>query len=701
MRRIGVFLLFFCFSITLLNAQKRKSDSEKNQIIENRVEFLLENSEETEEDYITLLDRFLYFYEHPINLNTAGKQDLQDLSLLTEIQINYLLEHIRLHGKLMALEELQTVQGFDVATIQLIRPFVKVNYDIDQIRIRFDELLKNGKHTFFVRSQQILEEQEGYKPIDDSLLSAKPNSRYLGSNIRLYTRYRYTFGNTLSIGLTAEKDAGEEFFKGTQANGFDFYSAHFFMRNRGKMKQLALGDFQAQFGQGLTLWSGLAFSKGADILMIKRNATALLPYSSVDENRFLRGAGTTWQFGHFHVTGFYSSKHFDATVFTESDTSFSEREVTTITAFQQSGFHRTPNEIKGRNSVLRSDMGGHVAFKRKSLELGLTALHSRFNSEYKPKLSYYNRFNLDTNRLSNLGIDYNYIYKNINFFGEAAHSINGGFAQTHGAIMMLDPRLTFSVLYRNFQRNYQSLLSNAISENTLPANEQGLYMGFKAQLSKAYTLTAYYDNYRFPWLKYLVNAPSSGYEYMAQVNYTPSKKLDMYVRVRERMRNRNSGLPETNIVSPVAQQQLNYRYHITFKASENIKLASRIEYITYRLGQHEKDEQGFMCYQDIVYQSLKSPWVFTFRYALFDTDSYDSRIYAYENDVLYAFSIPAYYYRGNRTYLIVKFGGIRNVDMWVRVAQTFYNNRDIIGSGLDEIEGNTRTEVKVQVRINF
>jgi hypothetical protein len=696
----------YCLNILLLLAVfssvfAQKNESEKNTIIEKRIEFLLENSEETEEDYTTLFDRFLYFFDNPINLNNTNKQELQDLSLLNEIQINYLLEHIRLHGKLMALEELQSVEAFTLETIILIKPFVKVSYITDQVRLTWSELFKNGKNSFFIRYQQILEEQEGYTSIDDSLLSAKPNSRYLGSKGRVFSRYRFTYGNTLSIGITAEKDPGEEFFKGTQKSGFDFYSAHFFIRNRGKMKQLAVGDFQAQYGQGLTLWSGLAFGKGADILLIKRNAAGLLPYSSVDENRFLRGIGTTWQFKNIETSIFYSSKRIDANSEVPDTTFAVEQDVTTITSFQQSGFHRTLSEIEDKNSVQRNDAGGHLAFKKRNLNIGTTLIYSKFNSNYKPKLSYYNQFNLDTNNLTNVGVDYNYVFKNVNFFGETSHSLNAGFASINGAIIMLDPKLSFSILHRNFQRNYRSLLSNAISENTLPNNEQGLYIGVKTNPFKYFTVTAYFDSYRFPWLKYQVNSPSEGSEYLLQLNYTPSKKLDMYVRVRERSKNRNTQVPENTILYTVEQNQINYRYDVAYKVTDDIKLKSRVEIIRYKLGNNEKNEKGFMFYQDVIYQSLKSPFTFTFRYAMFETDSYDSRIYAYENDVLFAFSIPSYYYRGSRSYFIIKYSGIRNVDLWFRVAQTYYNNKDEIGSGLDKINGNTKTEIKAQVRINF
>lgn len=142
--------------------------------------------------------------------------------------------------------------------------------------------------------------------------SLRQNSKvYLGSPWKLYTRYRFQYRRNISFGVTAEKDEGEEFFKGTQKQGFDFYSAHLFLRDIGPVKALALGDFQAQFGQGLVFSSGLSFSrKSAYTMNIKRNAVGLAPYASVNENQFLRGAGITMDLGkRLEGTAFISHKN--------------------------------------------------------------------------------------------------------------------------------------------------------------------------------------------------------------------------------------------------------------------------------------------------------------------------------------------------------------------------------------------------------
>ena len=174
----------------------------------------------------------------------------------------------------------------------------------------------------------------------------------------------------------------------------------------------------------------------------------------------------------------------------------------------------------------------------------------------------------------------------------------------------------------------------------------------------------------------------------------------MYARIRERERGANQRVEGQPVDQVVNEKQTNYRYNISYKINKKIDLDNRIEMVRYLQGE-QAAEYGYVIYQDISYSSLSNPFSFSLRYALFDTDSYNSRIYAYENDVLYAFSIPAYSGRGTRFYLSTKYHISRGVDLWVRYAQTYYNDREEISSGKDLIEGRVKSEIKVQLRLKF
>lgn len=697
----NTFLLFtFYFLLTTFPLFSQITEEEKNQIIEQRVEYLIESEESSDIDYTTIFEQLNYYYDRPLNLNKASTNELKELSLFSDIQINNLLSHIENNGKLMTLEELQTIQGFDLATIRMITPFVKVSADVDSPQLSLNELLKNGENQYFVRIERVLEEKKGFSPTTDSALFASPNSRYKGDRNRYFTRYKYNYGNHISFGFTAEKDAGEEFFTGSQSKGFDYYSAHFFLRNQGKIKQLAIGDYQVQFGQGLTFWSGLAFGKSADIMLVKRSAVGLKPYTSADENLFMRGAGITLAFDEIEITSFYSRNSVDANI-NSADSTLLDDDVSVITSFQQTGFHRTKSEIEDKDAIIKQTMGGHLAYKTRKLNIGFTGVYNEIDANFNPNLITYNQFRNNDSKQTNLGIDYNWLYKNFNFFGELAKSTNGGTALVTGALINLANNFSMSVLYRDYARDFHPIASVGIGENSTNENEKGLYFGIVASPSSKFTLAAYYDQFTFPWLKYQVNAPSNGYQYLTQLTYKPSKKMEMYFRVRERNKFENTDIDlEDGIDYIVPRKQTNYRYNISYSVSPSFKLKNRVEVINVN---HEGSpfETGYLIYQDVVYQGLNSPLQFSLRYGIFQTDSYESRIYAYENDVLYAFSIPAYYNRGTRTYLTVRYKVRKGIDVWLRYGLTYYENMDVISSGLEEIQGNTKSDVKFQVRFKF
>ena len=109
--------------------------------------------------------------------------------------------------------------------------------------------------------------------------------------------------------------------------------------------------------------------------------------------------------------------------------------------------------------------------------------------------------------------------------------------------------------------------------------------------------------------------------------------------------------------------------------------------------------KGFTVLQDITWHFPKIE--LSGRFAYFKSDDYDSRQYVYEKDMLYAFSIPAYYDVGTRHYLMARYALSKSMKVWIRWSQTRYADLDKISSGLNEIQGNKRSELKAQVMYQF
>lgn len=705
-----VILLVLALSFPIIGQEDKDiNEAEKNLVLEQSIELVAELSEDENIDYTTLFDVLSSYYDNPINLNRKDiREDLEQLRLLTDFQIDHIIQHKEKNGNLMTIYELQSIEGFDVQTIRNIMPFVTVSADFYSPHVSFNEMVKNASTNLFIRYSKTLEEQPGYQQPNDSIWEESPNQYALGKNDRLYTRFRFKYLNNLSFGITAEKDAGETFFRNKQAEqlfgikspkGFDFYSAHFYLHNIGKVKSLAIGDYHIQLGQGLTFWSGLAFGKSVNVMAVKRNALGIRPYASVDENNFLRGAAATLNYGKLDFTAFGSRKMIDANYnIVDTNSTF---DGLSFTSFQTTGLHNTIGTLEDKKSLQETYAGGNISFNTHKLKLGITGVQSFYGGNVERNLTYYNQYNFNSNQNTVMGADYSFIHRNFNLYGEVSRSANGGMAQIHGLLAALDPKLSVSILYRNYARDYQSIRSNAFAESSTNTNEKGLFFGVEAKLKKGWIINAYMDQFQFPWMKFLTDQPHTyGMDAMLQARYRPSRTLDMYVRIRNRLKPKNTDFNLDDIDYVVQTNQWNIRYNIIYKISESVRLRNRVEFTTYHR-EGAVDEQGFMIYQDVMYKPLSSNFSFVFRYALFDTDSYNSRIYSYENDVLYYYAIPSYYNRGTRTYLTARYKVRKGIDVWLRWSQWYYNNVDVIGSGLNQINGNTKTEIRAMVRFAF
>lgn len=683
-----VSLALFCFAISFSQVQDNNEGNDLQDIIENKAQ----QSESESFDYDANIDELENLKEHPINLNTATASELGDLLLLSPLQISSLLNYIHRFGKLISIFELQAVPGFDMATIHKILPYIRVDSDVTEVKVPIKKLFSKGRITFVSRYRQIIEKSDGYTRED--------GKGYLGKPFNLFVRFRYNYGSKLSYGITAEKDAGEEFFKGSNKQGFDFYSGHFFLRDFKALKALALGDYEVRLGQGLIMWSGFGVSKSPAVMDVKKEGAKLRPYTSVNEFNFMRGGAFTVGKSGFEVTAFASFKQVDANLVNSisTDTFLNAQEA--FSSFNESGYHRTASEIADRNAVNQLLTGGNFSYNKRNWHVGANAVYAKFFKEYQRNLSPYNQYDINKSWLLDASVDYHLLIRNFHFFGEEAVSDNLGYGFVNGALISVDPRVDISVVHRYYSRNFQTLYANAFAEASKPQNENGIYLGITVRPYSSIRLDGYFDLYKSNWLKYLTDAPSWGSDNYLQLTFTPNKTFEMYLRYRFEWKKKNQSDNDSPIDYLVDDKRQSIRYNIKYKISPSVSLSNRIEWSYYRNGS-SKAENGFLIYQDINFKMLSFPLSFNARLAIFKTDSYNARIYAYENDVLYSFSIPAYYNNGIRWYLTLHYGITRNIDVWVRASQTSLFDVNTIGSGLDAIHHNHKTEIKAQLRLKF
>lgn len=656
-----------------------------------QLENLAEEAEE-EQDYSEIIEEYAYYRENKININQPDYDVLMAVFKLTDYQIYHLKMYLDVNGAMVSLYELAAVEGFTMETVRMLLPYI-VLLPVDQSRkMTFKKVFKYGKNTCLMRYRQVLNKQVGYTTLSDSLLELKPNAVYRGSQPYLLFKYKFDYASKVRFGFTAEKDAGEEFFKGSNRYGFDFYSFHFFMKDIKCIKSLAVGDYQIRFGQGLAMWTGFQPPTIINPMEIYRYAKAVAPYTSSNENNFLRGAATELQFRKFRLALFYSYRQKDANV---NKVENSEQEF--IYSLQETGYHRTTTEIERKNNVDQQVAGMFAHYTHRVVRVGAGVFYSHYNRPFYVEPKPYNFYKINQQDVLNASVSYNAIIKKVSVFGENAVTHYGGFALLNGLIYYADPLLNFTLLHRYYSKDYQAIQGNAYRQATNIGNENGLVIGTQVFLNKYLILNANIDYYRFMWLKYTSDAPSSSYKVLARLICNVNRKFSCYFQFKHSDKNTNESMEYYNQLTAVKKQ--NYRFNAIYKPLSNLQLKSCLEYVVCKTEKNKEKSKGYLIYQDIAWQYK---WLtLTGRYALFHTDSYDTRLYAYENDVLYTSSIPAYYGIGSRLYAMMKVEITSYIDLWLRVAQSFYKNKHTIGTALDAIDGNNKSDIHLQMIVKI
>lgn len=683
MRLIKILTILFLLVSRLALTQERKWDY---QVIEDLIEELAENNDE-ELDYTTVTENLYYYFENPLNLNIASEEELFKIPILNTFQIRSLLDFRKIHGPFYSIYELQLVEGFSPHIIQKILPFVTVEKLENAHMYNFRKALKYGRHELLSRVSSVIEDPVGYNPTGDDY--------YLGNRIQFLNKYRYNYRQKLLWGVTTEKDPGEQFFIGNQKRGFDFYSAYIQVKDLGILDNFVVGDYQIQLGQGLVMWSYIGNRKSTLVLDTRLRSQGIKKYSSAEENSFLRGSAATVSIKNFSLTAFGSLKKLDAN--TVYDSVLNQRY---FTSYQLTGIHALDNQVEDKDAVQEFVIGGNINYRNGNFNSGVSWVNYKYDIPFQKDNSPARQFDFYgcENYVSGINLDYR--LKAMHVFAEAAMSKNGGKALVAGTLLQLTAQFNASILYRNFEKNYQSHYANAFGEGSSTQNEQGFYVGAEIHPYRNWMIAAYYDFFKFPWLKTGVSGPSDGNDFLVQTDYQVNRNLNMYWRVKHERKQSNLNDADTGIETMGNNFKTTVRYQVNYRISEQLTLKNRLAY-TQIIDDLNEKEQGFLIYQDIKYAFDQLPLQFTLRYALFDTESFASRMYAYENDVYQAFTVPAFYDKGNRMYLLLQYEPWGKLTCWLKIAQTYYTNKTIVGSGLNEIYGNTKTDVRLQLGYKF
>lgn len=654
-------LIMFPFAIF---AQNNITDD----IITDQIERMIENTDD-EVDYSEIIEEYWTICENKININNPDElNQLIDLHLVNVYIIDKINDYRKNYGNLMMLDELQFIEGIDELTVNILKPLIIFEKPQEKEKLRTKDLLRYGRHQTIFQMERCFNKKAGYQ---DS---------YLGSPNKVLLRYSFTSMKKLEFGFAMEKDAGEK-------NMLDFVSFHFLLNDWKFVKTLALGDYQLSFGQGVTMGSGVAFASGCGSLL--RKTKKIRASKSANEVRHLRGVATTLNYRNFELTMFYSNKKVDANV-SVVDSIIEEPLV--VTALHQTGLHRTNGELADRHAIRQQLFGGNLSYKTAHFQVGYTIHKTILSCELNPDPRLYNTFYFRGKTLANQGVDFYYVLKKMAFYGEAALSDNLAPAAVIGTTVQPAGYIDFTALYRYYDKKYQNFYCNAFASGSA-RNEKGLYLSTSITFAPKWRFIATADFPQSDWIKTTAYAPSRAQDYYMQIEHQINDKSLFFIQLRYKDKEKNGSSENTYMRELIHDRKISLRFHVTYPVGSDFILKNRVELSVNK--DVPKSGRCYLIYQDVLYNPQNHPFSIAFRYMLFDSPN--GAVYAYENDVLNAFAIGSFYHKGMRVYLLGKVKLRCRLAINAKICCTIYSDVNEIGSGLEKIEGNVKTDGKLQL----
>lgn len=614
--------------------------------------------------------------QHPVNLNTATREELERVPFLTASQVEDILFYIYRYGQLKSMSELTLISCIDWYQRQLMSCFFYVADDGSKPAFpSLKNIAQYGKHEVMGMLKVPFYERKG---------DASGTGGYLGYPYKHGLRYQFRYGNSVKLGFVASQDAGEPFFGGRNTMGYDFYSFYLQVKNLGRWKNITLGRYRLNVGLGLILNNDFGFGKLSALTSLGRSSSCIIRgHSSRSSANYLQGAAATYTLlKGLELTGFLSYRQIDATLSADGGG---------IKTILKTGLHRTVNEIAKQKVASNTLVGGNISYRHQGWHIGGTAFYTSFSLPLTPnKSQLYKRFAPEGNAFWNASISYGYISHRLTLSGETATGDCGSIATLNAASYLCSDHFTLMALHRFYSARYYSLFSNSFSEGSDVQDENGVYLGFTWIPAHHWSITAYSDFAYFAWPKYQTRESTQSWDNLVNILFQPSRVLTVGGRFRYKDK-AGTTTGRLRLYATISQKRWSAKTSFDYTMSQAESTMK-----------NEGDElsKGYMVSEHIGWEWKWKQLKGTLRGCLgyFHTSDFASRIYAYEPGLLYQMSFGSYYGEGIRYALVARSEIGSHLLLIAKLGTTDYFDRSHISSGLQEISRSSQTDLEIQVK---
>lgn len=664
MKRLILFCLILCYTIPIV--------AQQNMTREECFEQFYAESEINESDKEEIFVLLSELAEHPLDLNTATREDLERIPFLNAQQIEDIQAYVYQYHGMRTLGELSMIESLDFQRRQLLSYFVYLSPVSDNKPFpSLKEILSKGHHTLLFTFKAPFYQRKG------------DINGYLGYPYKHSFRYNFHYNDYFQIGLIGAQDAGEPFFSNKNKFGYDHYSFYIQLRKLGKIKDLVLGRYKLSFGQGLVINNNLSFGKYAALSTLGRQTNGIRVYSSRSSINYLQGAAATIELAHnLDLTTFLSYRTIDATLTSNGD----------IKTILNTGYHRTAKEMERKDNASQFTTGGNLNWRCGRLTLGLTALFTHFDKALSPNTDlYYRRYAPSGNDFWNVGINYSYMRKRWSLAGETATCNGGTLATINNISVQVKSNLSLLAMQRYYRYDYTGLFAHGFAEGGKIQNENGLLLGTNWEIKHGLSLIAYTDYSYFSHPRFGSHTASRTWDNVLNLYYT-HKVWSLCAGYKLKLREKDD-FNKTALINEITQRgRLTWNYKAkTWVSKTQLDVSACHNF---------SNSIGYMASENVTW--VPNSWLqLTALLGYFHTDDFASRIYIYERRPLYSFSFPSFYGIGLHYALFARAELSPNLALILQSSTTSYFDRDKISSGLQQINGSTKSDLELQIRWKF
>lgn len=634
---------------------------------QNFVDEISDDEYAEEQGWTESMEELAALSVHPLDINTATREQLAAIPFLDEEQITEIHAYLFRHRGMRSLSELMAISSIDYRTRRYLSLFLRADPAVFEWKdtLNLKTLLRHSKHELLTRLDVPLYYRTGY--------SYPPRAGgYAG--LPLYHRIRYQMSslNRLSLGFSAEKDQGEPFRRN---RGWDHYGIHLMVRNMGWLRTAVLGDYKLGFGEGLVVNTGFSAGKGS---LMNRPSQGIRAHRGTDEVNFLRGVAATFKVSHLDISAWLSHRKLDATLGLDG----------TAATLLTSGLHRTASELNRKGNLGSTVAGANLTWRNLGFHLGLTGYFQQYSKPLSPSNALYRRIYPRGRNFGVAGMNYGYTHLWFSFSGETAYSMGqhgqGGIATLNRLVWKISPQYTLSGSFRFYSYKFNSFYASALSENSRVQNESGATVRLDANPVDRLFLTLYADFFYNPWPRYTLTHSSHGQELTANLSYSLSQINSLSLRYQLKRKERSN------------QMQLHNRLRVGYTRQQGVHWQLQSYLHLHAVDTSRRPGWALS-------QRARGQWGrggFSALLAYFHTPDYDTRLYHYEPLLTHMFRFPSLYGRG------VRFATAARYALWrgrlvleALYSLTRYTDRKSQSSGMQEILSPWKQDISVQLRL--